>query len=132
MSKIWKYPIRVQSKELIVMPKGAKVLKLVEQGGLPYIYVLVDPDETPVTRVFRTVTSGEQFNSDAVEWVDTAILDGWFVIHLFEVTDPKAGPDPVDDDPRWRGDYKEYRDSIENLIAVNTEGQTEVADGTPA
>lgn len=117
MAKIWKYPVRLEHREIVMMPKGAKVLCFTEQGGLPYIYAQVDPEQPPVVRVFRVATTGEEFNDEILEYVDSSVFDGWFVAHLFEVVSP--GPDPID--PRWEGDYREYREKIYDLL--NQEGQ---------
>ena len=87
---IWKYPVLAGGVFVHTMPTGAMVLCAKVQGtaGLPQMWVLVDPERTPVRRVFRVVGTGHDIDSaeaDRLAYVDTFMLeDGNLVFHLFE------------------------------------------------
>ncbi len=50
MRTIWKYVIPLQNEVAVDLPRGAKILCVQSQRGIPCIWALVDP-EAPTERV---------------------------------------------------------------------------------
>jgi len=88
MSKIvYKYslvPRAAPWKSLIVLPKGAKILKLDFQLGIPHLWCEVAPDTDKETRTFFLVPTGQELPKGAI-WRDS-VLHGDYVWHLYEVS----------------------------------------------
>ncbi len=116
MSRIYKYPLEVESRQLLQIPEGASILSVGTQGELgtkdkpnsqmPVLFALIpNPDAPCVTRVFRTVTTGEIFNHEGLQFIGTTFVD-WYTAHVFEAVTPY--PDPIED--RFQDDMREIRD----------------------
>lgn len=122
-NRIFKYPLEVETRQLIVMPKGAKVLSIMEQNETPMLYALIDTDaEGTETRVFRVTTTGEIFNAEDARFVGSVGLKGWYVAHVFEQLPRNAPPDTAQKKfERERQDYQlEVRNGVSDigLLAV--------------
>jgi len=119
MTRIFKYPLEVESRQLIQIPEGGKVLHLGDQNGLPMIWVEVEPDRKHVTRVFRTVTTGEVFNSEDSLYIGSHQLgvgDAWYVMHLYEQLPHAAPPDPIEG--RFQEDMIQLREELTPAIGL--------------
>lgn len=42
MKSIWKYPLSIMDSQVVVAPEGVEFLSVIEQGGMPMLYALVD------------------------------------------------------------------------------------------
>ena len=88
MKTIWKYPI--QEEAIFEMPKGAEILSVQVQDGLPTLWALVDPDAPKERRGFLVVGTGwklsHEWFSQARIFIGTVQLGG-FVWHIFEGSD---------------------------------------------
>lgn len=85
MRVIFKYELMDET----LLPKGAVVLKAGMQGGIMYIWALIDPNEREFTkRGFLVVGTGQPFEHHYLgyRFIDT-IFDGPFVWHVWEVND---------------------------------------------
>jgi len=87
---IFKYVIPTTDEFQIRMSKGATVLTVDVQNGLPCIWALVDKNAEQEYRSFRLLGTG--FPSDDVsgdQYVGTVLLHGGaLVLHLFDVRKP--------------------------------------------
>jgi hypothetical protein len=105
--RIFKYPLRVEQRELVMMPEEAQILSVQVQNGIPVLYALVDDSAKPQARIIRTVTTGEEFNLEG-RFIGTFILEGWFVGHVFEqdggIEDSRSS--------RFAEDFREIRQAI--------------------
>lgn len=113
MTKIWKYPIEVESRQLIHMPEGAIIRHLGDQNGLPMLWVEVEPNRKQVARVFRAVTTGEEFNGEDSLYIGSHQLgagDAWYVMHLYEQLPHSAPADPIS--ARFQDDMDQVREEI--------------------
>lgn len=86
MKVIYKYQIlpdaRIQGLEL---PKGATILSVEVQDGLPHIWCLVDPDAPKEIRRFHMVATGRRFDTTGLTYIGAFHgVQGWMVFHLFE------------------------------------------------
>jgi hypothetical protein len=116
--RIFKYPLEPDAKFMLQMPKNARILSLVNQGGLPFLYALVDEDQPIEPRVFRATTTGDVFNPEILEFIGTLQLGGekegqeWYALHLFEVETAlrPMHPDPVSN--RFEADRQELKREI--------------------
>ena len=94
MKKIFKFPIEHTPKQYLVMPKGAEILSVQVQNNSPFLYAMVNPNQTEKEeRVFRIYATGTSINDDMgfdVKYIGTFIINdpqhptGTFVGHLFE------------------------------------------------
>jgi hypothetical protein len=122
--RIFKYPIEVESRQMIQMPRGAEILSAGRQGPLPFLWALVDPSEPFEPRIFRNVTTGEEFNDERLVFVGHIQLggdndrEGWYECFVFEVDTalPQRRPDPIS--ARFRDDMDEIK--LEITEAVGT------------
>ncbi len=84
MNAIWKYTIQ-GPRVTLEMPQGAKILSLQVQNNQPKIWALVDTYQPNVSRTFRAIPTGSEFDAAGLTYIGTfQIDDGWLVFHLFE------------------------------------------------
>ena len=88
MTTIWKFQIPSGIAPEISMPRGAKILSVQVQGGLPCIWAEVEPKAKLEQRRFLIVGTGHPIEPTGhVEYQRTYVatfqLEG-FVWHLFE------------------------------------------------
>ena len=113
--RIFKYEVKIEPFQAILMPKGATILHAGRQGDFPYLWATVDPEQPMEARAIRVVTTGEVYNEERLWYLGTVQLggdtpkQGWFVMHVFEVETalPILNPDPVEE--RFQADLKELR-----------------------
>lgn len=88
MKSIWKFPLAVNDKQAIQMPKGAKILTVQVQGdgGLPCIWALCDTEAPLENRLIAMFGTGHQAPEGAADYIGTFQLhNGEFVFHVFEM-----------------------------------------------
>lgn len=91
MKSIWKYPLEVQTHQLVYMPKGAKIVYVGEQNEYPVLYAEVDVDAEPEPCIFTIITTGERFETMTAQYVGMTVLKGWYVAHIFRCALPVEG-----------------------------------------
>jgi hypothetical protein len=90
MQTIFKYNVEVTDKQKVMMPKGAKVLHVHQQLGVPCIWAQVDTSQPLVERNFETFGTGHEMPTFitldfAYVYVGTYHLqNGSLVFHIFE------------------------------------------------
>jgi hypothetical protein len=83
---IWKYPL-YEPTSTVTMPLGAKILSMQMQHDVPTLWVLCDPDNEQVTRVFEAIPTGGTVNDeDGYNYRGTAQFSNGLVFHIFEVS----------------------------------------------
>jgi hypothetical protein len=80
---IWKFKI-LGGDFGLVMPHGARILTVQQQGECSVIWALVDPDAPRIVRNFRLVVTGGYVEEAGSHYIGT-FQAGWFVGHLFEL-----------------------------------------------
>lgn len=110
--RIFKYPLEVESRQILTMPIGARVLSIDEQNECPVLFALVDSEAEFEQRIFRVVSTGEEFNAEGSTFVATVILKGWYSAHVFEQPATGGPLDPVSD--RFQEDMVQLRDEIKS------------------
>lgn len=121
--RIFKYEIKIESRQVIMLPKGAQILHLGRQGEFPYMWVSVDQTMPSEPRVFRVITTGEVFNEERLFYLGTIQLGGenekqaWFVMHVYEVEQAldQINPDPIEE--RFQADLAEIRHEVDEVEA---------------
>jgi hypothetical protein len=78
-SVVYKYPV-----DEVKMPRGAKVVHVGEQGGKPFLWALVDPDQPEEERTFIVLGTGQAVNGELWSHVGT-FQQPPFVWHVFEL-----------------------------------------------
>jgi hypothetical protein len=84
---IWKYQLPiVGGSQQVAIPPTARVLTAQMQGGVPTMWVLLDPTHAVAEpRWFRWKGTGWELPDTPGEYVAT-VQDGALVFHLFETT----------------------------------------------
>lgn len=86
MNAIWKYTLN-GPRVTLEMPQGAKILSLQVQGNVPQIWALVDTGQWKVSRTFRALPTGAEFDAAGLTYIGTfQINSGALVFHIFEET----------------------------------------------
>jgi hypothetical protein len=84
--KIYKYEIPIKDEFILELPKGAKILSFQKQHGKPYIWCLVNQEETEPIK-FRMIIDGHDFDYDGryMRFIGTIqMTEGYLVLHLFK------------------------------------------------
>lgn len=89
---MWKFPLDFEKQGDVFcmeMPKGARVLSLQTQGGVPMLWALVDPAKThkPEKRWFRIAGTGHPIaDVDSYTFIGTfQVMSGKLVFHVWEI-----------------------------------------------
>ena len=89
MLKVFKYPIPVKDRFIMMLPRGAKILSVDMQGDKPMMWALVDADcEAVVSRNFRFSGTGHPIEEkqEDLDHIGTFQMDnGKFIWHIFEI-----------------------------------------------
>lgn len=84
--QVWKFDLQVVFEQPLSMPEGAKALCVQTQDGYPKLWAECDPSKPRIQRVFRTLTTGEDFPPSIWKYVGTYQMgNGAFVAHVYEV-----------------------------------------------
>lgn len=83
MSQIFKYPLSLESTQVIQLPIGAKILTVKEQDGVPTVWAIVDQTETLVDVQVKIVATGEQFELEPWRYMNTLVMANGLVWHIF-------------------------------------------------
>jgi hypothetical protein len=86
MRTVYKYPLPLNDRVTLEIPRGAKPLYVAEQNGQLCLWALVDPEHVEEERGFYILGTGQRTTDDkTTQYVGTAICDGGrFVWHVFE------------------------------------------------
>jgi hypothetical protein len=88
--RIFKYPLEVENKQVINLPKGSELLTVQTQFNKPQLWALVDPNEKEKEeRYIEMFGTGHPINYNVDlerKYLSTYQLDGGnFVFHVFEI-----------------------------------------------
>jgi len=85
MKTIWKFPIKIEdSQTIVMMPVGAKILCVQAQYGEPQVWAIVDPSATIEKRLLHVFRTGQQ-DINPGRYIGTfQIHQGQLVFHVFE------------------------------------------------
>lgn len=84
--QIWKYPLRLDAKQVVVMPHEAELLDMQVQGDQLVLWAKVQPDTHLASRMERElfiVGTGHDIPSGDLTYVASAQV-GAYVWHLFD------------------------------------------------
>jgi len=84
MKRIFKYPIPVNDRITIEMPKGSVILTVQMQKSEPQLWALVDIDSPKIERYFYLFGTGMEVREGLVYCGSFQMLGGDLVFHLFE------------------------------------------------
>lgn len=85
MKRIFKYEIEVKDQITLLMPKNAEIISIQVQRWKPYLWALIDVDETKTERYFYLFGTGMEVK-DGLKYIGSfQMYDGDLVFHLFEV-----------------------------------------------
>jgi hypothetical protein len=87
MKTIWKFPIETTHVQNVSMPEGARILSVNTQMDKPCIWAVVETENKPQMRTFKTYGTGhglpEHYAIDV--YVGTYLVSGdSLVFHVFE------------------------------------------------
>jgi hypothetical protein len=86
MKVIWKFPIaELAPRVSFPMPAGSKPLDVQVQGGVPTIWVELDPQAERTVRDFRIEATGQPFDHAGAYLATFQIEGGRFVFHVYDL-----------------------------------------------
>jgi hypothetical protein len=83
---IWKFPFQIANEVTIPMPKGATVLTVALQRGVPCLWAIVDPSASTTERHFSVRGTGHPLGFEVRNrfYVGSIqMMDGDLVFHVF-------------------------------------------------
>jgi hypothetical protein len=81
---IWKFPLEVIDLQVIRAPRGATPLKVMVQGGIPCLWMLVSPEAREIDIPVAIYGTGHPLRKCARKYVDSFMIDGGsLVFHVF-------------------------------------------------
>lgn len=84
---IWKFPLKHQAKEGVLMPGGAKVLRVGAQDNKIFLWAALDPLAPPEVRNFKIYGTGHEIGeNEAYVGSVTQVPYEW---HIFEARNAK-------------------------------------------
>jgi hypothetical protein len=91
MKTIYKYPLTTGDSVTIYLPKGAEVLTVQTQAGLPCVWAKVDTASMSEFHRFYVRGTGHELTGNEGAYVGTfQVYDGELVFHLFEAKTEQA------------------------------------------
>jgi hypothetical protein len=81
---IHKYPLELGEETAVALPEGAEVLCVQTQGGVPQLWVAVDPEARLIPRRFRVRGTGHPLGQVGKYIGTFQMADGKLVFHVFE------------------------------------------------
>lgn len=123
MHRIWTSQLDVKQRQMVQMPRDAKILSLVEKNEFPCIYYLVEvkehafdthvkdrvskiPTSPIVPRIFSVVCAGEAFEAEGAVFIGSLVLGtGGYIAHVFE--HPAKGARGFKPDDRYAEDHRD-------------------------
>lgn len=127
--RIFNYDLQADGKQVIMMPRNADVIGVVNKYGFPFLLAVCDEDNVLEPRTFQIVTTGEVFNYAILDYVGTLRLGGedsngaWYTMHVFEIETVLSTPetraaviDPRND--KYRSDLATLRKELEGRRLV--------------
>lgn len=85
---IYKYDLVEKGKIIVLMPKGAKILNIQIQHGIPVLWAEIDPNEKEdVSHMFALVGTGHEFEPKLTwEYQTTLQLSGGaLIIRVYKI-----------------------------------------------
>lgn len=79
---VHKYPLIRLGANPVHMPKGAKLLHVHDQDGVPHVWALVDPDAAQCVRTIVVLGTGQLYTVPG-DYIGTAHCGG-YVWHAFD------------------------------------------------
>lgn len=84
MKTIYKYPLDLQTEQIIKMPVGFQLLDMQNQDGVPCIWALVNGDNALIYVKFFMYGTGEKINHTDLNYLGTfQFAGGNLVFHVF-------------------------------------------------
>jgi hypothetical protein len=110
--RVFKYPLAIEQRELLHLPRDAKIISVVVQNGAPVLYALVDERMPLEQRIIRVVTTGENFGGEDCVFIGTLQIGEWFVAHVFEQT----GVSPDVRSTRFAEDFSDIQKEVDEPL----------------
>lgn len=85
MKTIHKFPFQTADQAMLTMPRGANILCVQAQHGVPCLWALVDPSKPAQERRLRVYGTGHPCDENAGDYIGTYQLSGGALIfHVFD------------------------------------------------
>ena len=88
MITVHKYPLKIADEQIIPLPKGARILTVQTQQGIPCLWTLVDTEAQPEDRHILILGTGHDSPRpiSSMRYLNTFQLhDGTLIFHVFEI-----------------------------------------------
>lgn len=84
---IWKFPIKIDDEQLILMPEKCELLSAQVQHGQICLWAIVNPSAPTAHRVIRMAGTGHDLSNrpNLGEFISTVQVNGGqFIFHVFD------------------------------------------------
>lgn len=88
MRAIWEFPLEIRTRQIVMLPAGAKILSVQWQSGLLCFWALVDPNANKLSRCIEIFGTGHEVGEALRIYLGTAQA-GPLVWHVFERVNAK-------------------------------------------
>lgn len=83
MNQIWKFTLRRDEKQFILIPMGAEFLTAQIRNNDIYLWAIVNPKNPTSTRCIKVFGTGQEFSNKNIIYIAT-VQEPPFVWHIFE------------------------------------------------
>lgn len=88
LNVIWKFPLRSEDTQVVMMPTRAEILTVQMQDGVPTIWALVDPTANREQVKIIIVGTGRLFDTRDLHYLGTVQEPIGLVWHIFMEVEP--------------------------------------------
>ena len=83
---VWKFAVAAEEELILDIPKSAQVLTVRTQYGKPHVWILLDPEEKKVRRIFNVIPTGVTFDARSLSYIGTFEVSAGqsLIFHMFE------------------------------------------------
>ena len=83
MCRIYKYPLKIEETQLVILPDNAKILTVQMVGENPYLWAEIDTEEKPRERFIHTIPTGVDFDVHGVYLGTYQLHRGILIYHVY-------------------------------------------------
>lgn len=84
MKTIWKFQLKTEDIQTIIIPRNSKFLSVQMQNKIPCLWALVNPDEETIKRKIEIFGTGIPMDENPRTFIDTfQLYGGQLVFHVF-------------------------------------------------
>ncbi len=83
MRVIYKYELKIDNINTIIMPAEHVILKVAEQDGKLFFWAEVDTSTEEIGKIFMIYGTGQELSHGGYEYFDSVIMSNGLVWHIY-------------------------------------------------